>query len=161
MYSLLLWFPLSAFNLPDYGWKPIGILGIISTSNSKLLCPMCFCKRNKVCLPLIMKAIQQFYCLLQRLQQGFPLFCLGTCTCMNFFHATTKMKVFAHCFSLLVYILALVVQKVDNAIQWITQYWYPQYLSAGQWFIDWIALSNLWTTRACCTMYPPVTQKKR
>lgn len=38
---------------------------------------------------------------------------------MNFFHATTKMKVFAHCFSLLVYILAIVVQKVDNAIQWI------------------------------------------
>lgn len=29
-YSLLLWFPLSAFNLPDYGWKPIGILGVIS-----------------------------------------------------------------------------------------------------------------------------------
>lgn len=50
VYSLLLWFPLSAFNLPDYGWKPIGILGVISydfmttkgTSNSKLLCAMCF-----------------------------------------------------------------------------------------------------------------------
>lgn len=74
LYSLLLWYPLSAFNLPGYGWKPIGILGIISTSNSKLLCPMCFCKRNKVCLPLIMKATQQFLLFITTLAKRVPTF---------------------------------------------------------------------------------------
>ena len=38
---------------------------------------------------------------------------------MNFFHTTNKMKVFAHCFSFLIYVLApAVVQTVDNAIHW-------------------------------------------
>ena len=36
---------------------------------------------------------------------------------MNFFHGTTKMKFFAHCFSFLIYVLApTVVQTVDNAV---------------------------------------------
>lgn len=46
-------------------------------------------------------------------QKVFPLFSIG----INFFHPTLKKRVFAHCFSLLVY-----VQKMDITIHQINLY---------------------------------------